>query len=174
MKKFSIFAMTLLFTTTFSSGVFAAPKKSTSKGNPKVNMSSALGKNLDVENPSTQKKSEGSGNIFYDATLGKKQAPSSVPTATPTPPPVDTAMGSGILNMAEVQKNQQKEEHIAKGKVLFVDTQYQKALDEFKNAQSISNDYLTQRWVAVANNRIKIQELNKKIEAITGASLIKR
>ncbi|MBC7472981.1 MAG: hypothetical protein H7263_01725 [Candidatus Sericytochromatia bacterium] len=158
MKKYT-FAVTLLFILNTSLYAFAQDKKS------------ILGNNLDVENAA--KKTKGTGNVFYDSTVGKpaeKKVEGPKPAATPIP--VLYINGNGSVNPQEVKRNQNKEDYMAQGKIFLAKNDFQKALGEFKKAKSVASDYMVDAWIAVAANKIKIQEVNKKIEIMSMKSTL--
>lgn len=154
----------LLLTAIISLSVsFAGIANAENKVNKGVNMSGALGKNLDVENPN-KKVEKKSGNIFYNATVGKKQAEAAPKVVQPVAVVIPGGGGSGIINKDVVRKNQSKEHFISNGMKYLGEEDLSNALSEFRKAQSVSNDSVIQRWIHVVNTKIKIKQVNKKIE----------
>lgn len=164
MKRSKLFFIAFISLSIASiSSVNAEVKVTTKKKTPpKVNMSGALGKNLNVDGTPQTAAPGTKNNIFYNATVGKKivEPPKPTPTPLPTPPPEG---GTGMVNRAAVQKNQTKESYISSGMKLLNENNLDGAMSEFRKAQSLSNDKVVQRWIQVIDTKKKIAQVNKTI-----------
>lgn len=143
--------------------VYSETKVKVNKTN-KVNMSGALGKNLNVDGAPTP--SPASGNIFYNATVGKKSKEPEAPAPTPVITIEPVQIGTGSVDRAVVQRNRTKETYISSGMTLLNNDDLDGALSEFRKAQSVSNDNVVQRWIQVINNKKKIKEVNRIIDSM--------
>lgn len=157
MKKSGVFIIAILTSLSLSVAVSAKSKKVglvKSFGNA-VNNSVKSGVSKNVK-----------GGIYGKSSLDQatdKPAPKTAPTAAP---PVKEVSTGTPVDVGMVRKNQSKEEFLASG-ILYLNTnEYNKALDSFKKAQAISNDIIIQRWVDVANNKIKIKSVNSMLENV--------
>ncbi|MFN8576193.1 MAG: hypothetical protein U0354_05000 [Candidatus Sericytochromatia bacterium] len=172
MKKLNLILVTFI---SFSlSSIAISEAKTKVKSNKKaqgIAVTSALGKNLDVENPDSQKKKSGTGNVFYDFANDQTKKTNTTPVtpkATPIPV-VTTGGGTGAINKDTVRKNQIKEAHMSLGMKYLGDKELDNALGEFKKAQAVVDDSVVKRWIHIVNNKKKIDEVNKKIEEINSS-----
>lgn len=113
------------------------------------------------------------GGFYGKSTLDQaEEAPKGSPTPTPSPSPSSLTTGEP-LNPSLIRKNQNKEDNVASGILLFNSDKYEKAAGEFKKAQSIGNDPIVQRWLDVTNNRQKIKEIESLIDEYNATEKLK-
>lgn len=164
MKKSRLLLIALISINIFNPVYSQTDTKVKVKKTNKINMSGALGKNLNVDGAPTP--APASGNIFYNATVGKKAKEPEAPAPTPVPTIEPVQIGTGSVDRAVVQRNQTKESYISSGMTLLTKDDLDGALNEFRKAQSVSNDNVVQRWIQVINNKKRIKEVNRIIESM--------
>lgn len=84
-----------------------------------------------------------------------------VPNAsTPNPQASQTTVQPSFA--AFISKNKNKDSALANGILFFEGKYFDKAMSEFKKAQSFGNDFFIRRWIKVTENRQKIEAAEKK------------
>lgn len=90
-----------------------------------------------------------------DAKVTTPPAPSATASAAPT-----TIIQPSFASF--ISKNKNKDSSLANGMMFFENNYFDKAMSEFKKAQSFGNDILIRRWIKVTENRQKITAAEKK------------
>lgn len=90
-----------------------------------------------------------------DAKVTTPPAPAATSSANPT-----TVIQPSFASF--ISKNKNKDSSLANGMMFFDNKYFDKAMSEFKKAQSFGNDFLIRRWIKATENRQKIEAAEKK------------